>query len=74
MEGYHLDDCLTEQRRLNRQFYEHRRYTQGAKAARIENGQEEDDKKEAGGAEEAEDDAAETDRTTIERWYGMRGQ
>jgi hypothetical protein len=75
MEGYHLDDCIAEQQRPNRQHYEQKREHDWpqAKAARTDtdHGEIANDKAEAGGAEEKTE---ETNSAIMERWYGMHGQ
>jgi hypothetical protein len=76
MEGYHLDDCIAEQQRLNWQYYEQKREQDWpqAKAAHTNTDQKEiaNDDTEAG---EAGDDATEETTTMLssimERWYGM---
>jgi hypothetical protein len=76
MEGYHLDDCIAEQQRPNRQYYEQKREQDWpqAKAARTDTDHEEiaNDEAEAGGAED--DTTEETNNAIMERWYGMRRQ
>ena len=80
MEGYHLDDCIAEQQRLNWQYYEQKREQDWpqAKAAHTNTDQNEiaSDETEAGGA--ADDaNAEDTDKANdaiFERWFGMRGQ
>jgi hypothetical protein len=76
MEGYHLDECIAEQQRLNWQYYEQKREQDWpqANAAHTNTDQKEiaSDETEAGGAE---DDATEEANSAImARWYGMRGQ
>jgi hypothetical protein len=88
MEGYSLDECITEQRRLNdrhqrgkRQYDTQERGEEldesQAKAARIDTDPNDaiDNGTAVGGSDADADDAAEKGNDAImERWYGMRGK
>jgi hypothetical protein len=81
MGGYSINDCIAEQKRLNRRYFDRKRdqadtdwkdeHEPKAKAARTDTG----DTTAAGGA--ADDaNAEDTDKANdaiFERWYGMRG-
>jgi hypothetical protein len=81
MEGYSIDDCIAEQKRINRRYYDRKRdqadtdwkdeHEPKAKAARTDT----DDTTAAGGAAD-DTNAEDTDKANeaiFERWYGMRG-
>ena len=81
MGGYSINDCIAEQKRINRRYYDRKRdqadtdwkdeYEPKAKAARTDT----DDTTTAGGAAD-DTNAEDTDKANeaiLERWYGMRG-
>ena len=87
MEGYSLDDCIEEQRRINDRHQRGKRQygpqewdeewdESQAKAARIGTDPNDaiDNGTAVGGSDDADDTAEKSNNAIMERWYGIRGK
>ena len=68
MEGYTIDDCIAEQRRINETHYHDERSTKAARTST------ERDEQDANDGTEADESEAEGNKATLEKWFGMRSQ
>ena len=79
MEGYEIHECIAEQKRINRIYYEKERkekdqqwYTQGAPLAKAAHTEEVSEEKVAE-TNEDNDEQAQTEGL-LTRWYGINSQ